>query len=369
MPGRRTEEDPIPGREIGGEFPGALMARRAWLRRATGAAVGLGGCALGWESGRAQEDPKSPSADRPKAGGAPALQGPAQDDPNASRIDESRDELGRAEAKARQVTNRPLLTIQSAHYQAMGDAAPAFIRLTLADCEQIALDYRNHFRDRGFDVELPRRRLTVIVFVDERPFLKFAENAPPGTIGFYSRPSNWLVVFDFRNVPMYRGASGQSNMETVTHEATHQLTFNTGLLNRRDDVPLCVVEGLAMYCERRRLTGRSEPGQVNLRRLEELAHVQRRASWISLSELLANDAAWFARDEDRRALGYAQSWVLVYHLMTEPARLPQFRDYLRALRGRKDKTHRLDDARAHFGDLDQLDREVRRTAIRLQQTR
>jgi hypothetical protein len=168
---------------------------------------------------------------------------------------------------------------------------------------------------------------------------------------------------------MYPGASGQSNMETVTHEATHQLTFNTGLLDRRDDIPLCIVEGLAMYGERRRLTGRSEPGQANLRRLEELAHVQRRLSWISLSELLANDTAWFGRGEDRRALGYAESWVLVYHLMTDPTRLPQFRDYLRAIRGRKDRSRRLEDARAHFGDLDQLDRELRRTAIRLQQTR
>ncbi len=345
MPGCRTADDQVPGWEIGRELRGDSIARRVWLRRTAGAALGLGGIARGWAAGLAQDDPKAPGGD------------------------ESGEEFRRAEAKARRVTSRPLRTDQSAHYQAMGDAAQAFIRLTLSDCEQIALDYRNHFRARGFDIELPRRRLTVIVFVDERPFLKFAENAPPGTIGFYSRPSNWLVVFDFRNVPMYPGASGQSNMETVTHEATHQLTFNTGLLDRRDDIPLCIVEGLAMYCERRRLSGRSEPGQVNLRRLDELAHVQRRTNWIGLGELLANDAAWFARGEDRRALGYAESWVLVYHLMTDAARLPQFRDYLRAIRGRKDRSRRLDDARAHFGDLDQLDSELRRMAIRLQQTR
>src|SRR5438270_263562 len=89
--------------------------------------------------------------------------------------------------------------------------------------------------------------------------------------GCGSRPARRRL--DFRTVPMKSRAAGQSNMETVTHEATHQLTFNTGLLDRRSDIPLCSVEGLAMFSERRKLRGPSEPGQLNLRRLEELAHL------------------------------------------------------------------------------------------------
>ena len=64
------------------------------------------------------------------------------------------------------------------------------------------------------------------------------------------------------------------------------------IAQKRDDIPLCIIEGLAMYGERRRLTGRSEPGQINLRRLEELAHIQRRTKWINVTDLLANDGAW-----------------------------------------------------------------------------
>ncbi len=52
--------------------------------------------------------------------------------------------------------------------------------------------------------------------------------------------------------------------------------------------------------------------------------------------------------------------------MTNPERLPQFRAYLETLRGRKDKNHRLEDAKAHFGDLDRLDQELRQAAIKLQ---
>ncbi len=321
---------------------GQSVDRRCWLRVAAGVAAGfsrLAGCPI------------------------PGL---AADEPGLMVDEEADQELRRAEERATKVTSRPLRRFDSAHYQAIGDASEAFIKLTLADCEQIAADFQNHFRAKGFDVKMPDRRLTVIVFVDERPFLKFVENVPVGTVGVYSQLQNWLALFDFRNVPMNRYASGQTNMETVTHEATHQLTFNTGLLDRQGDSPRCIVEGIGMYCERRKLTGRSEPGQVNLRRLEELAHLQRRTKWIAVSDLVADDRAWYGNNSDRMTLGYAESWLLVYHLMTDPQRLPQFRAYLKTLRGRKDKKHRLDDAKAHFGDLDRLDQELRPVAIKLQ---
>jgi hypothetical protein len=317
------------------------LDRRAWVQSAAGAAAGLLG--LGRTVGASQ-----PSED--------------QKDGQASEAEE----FQRAEARARKVTNERLLKLKSAHYQAVGDASDAFIRLTLSDCEQAAADYLRHFRARGFDVKLPDRRLTVLVFRDERPFLKFAESVVPGTVGFYSRASNWLALFDFRNVPMSPHAPGQSNMETLTHEATHQLTFNTGLLERKADTPKSIVEGLAMYCERRRLVGHNEPGQANLRRLDELAHIQRRVPWISAAELLSDDRACFGRTGDRLVLSYSESWLLVYHLMNDPDRLPQFRSYLDAIRGRTDATRRLEDARAHFGDLERLDGELRQEAVRMQ---
>jgi hypothetical protein len=321
--------------------PGRSLNRRAWLRTAAGAAAGFVGLARAVGTSEAAEDDK---------------EGPAGEE----------EEYQRAEARVRKVTAERLRKLKSAHYQAIGDASDGFIRLTLSDCEQAAADYLRHFRSRGFDVKLPERRLTVLVFRDERPFLRFAQNTVPGTVGFYSRASNWLAFFDFRNVPMSPHASGQSNMETLTHEATHQLTFNTGLLERKADIPKSIVEGLAMYCERRRLVGRNEPGQANLRRLDELAHIRRREPWISAAELLSDDRACFGRTGDRLLLSYCESWLLVYHLMNDPERLPQFRAYLAAIRGRTDSTLRLDDARAHFGDLTRLDGELRQEAVRLQ---
>jgi hypothetical protein len=316
------------------------LDRRGWLRCAAAAVVMAG---LGRAVGAAQ----------------------APENETDKSVDEAED-YRRAEARVRRVTGDRLRKLRSAHYQAVGDASDGFIKLTLSDCEQAAADYLRHFRARGFPVESPDRRLTVLVFRDERPFQRFAENTIPGTVGFYSRSTNWLALFDFRNVPMSPNAAGQSNMETLTHEATHQLTFNTGLLNRKADIPKSIVEGLAMYCEHRRLAGRNEPGQANLRRLEELAHIRRREPWITAEELLTDDRGCFGRTGDRLLLSYSESWLLVYHLMNDPDRLPQFRAYLEAIRGRTDGTRRRDDARAHFGDLARLDGELRQLSVRLQ---
>ena len=310
------------------------MGRRRWLGLATASAIAAGGVR---PAARADEGARDLAAE----------------------------ELRLAEARARKATDRPLLTMKTDHYQAVGDASEGFIKLTLSDCEKMASDYLAHFRSRGFDVNLPARRLTLIVLRDERPFLRFAERTPPGTMGFYSLKTNWLALFDFRNMPMHPYGPGQTNMETLTHEATHQLCFNTGLLGRENDIPLSVVEGLAMYCERRRLFGGGEPGRPNLRRLDELAHIQRRR-WIGVEELLADDRACFRRTGDRMILSYCESWVMVYRLMTDPDRLPQFRAYLEVLRKRKDATRRVEDARNHFGDLAKLDEEVKQEAVRLQ---
>ncbi len=185
-------------------------------------------------------------------------------------------------------------------------------------------------------------------------------------MGFYSRTENWLVLYDIRNEPAKERGAAHQNMRTLAHEATHQLTFNTGLINRRGDVPFAIYEGLACYSETRKLHGHSEPGEVNGLRLDDLAHILRRASWIPAADLLSSEPDSLVTTADQTLLAYSQSWLLVYYLMKTASRLPQFQAYLKAIYSRTDKKHRRDDAERSFGDLDRLDQEVRREAIRLQ---
>jgi hypothetical protein len=52
--------------------------------------------------------------------------------------------------------------------------------------------------------------------------------------------------------------------------------------------------------------------------------------------------------------------------MKDQDALPRFRLYLQAIAKRNKPDHRLEDAQAHLGDLDQLDRDLRQYAVRIQ---
>ncbi len=280
-------------------------------------------------------------------------------------------DLKRALTSVQKVTDRSIQTMTSDHFQAVGDASESFIKISLGDCERIAQGYFDHFRAKGFDIRDPDRRLTLIVFVDDRQFRSFNKGVARWVLGLYKPTDNWLVLFDFRNATSQslRQQGYQANMLNLAHEATHLLAYNTGLLNRQGDVPRAITEGIATYSEARKVQGQSDPGQINSMRLDDLAHIQRRVNWISVAELLTDEKAAFGPTGDRLLLGYAESWLLVYHLMTTPSRLPQFRDYLKLIYKRTDAKHRLQDAEASFGSLDQLDRDVRQEGTRLQQRR
>ena len=53
--------------------------------------------------------------------------------------------------------------------------------------------------------------------------------------------------------------------------------------------------------------------------------------WIKAADLLTDDAATFGTTVDQRLFAYAQSWLLVHHLMKSPRRLTQFQAYLKAI--------------------------------------
>jgi hypothetical protein len=100
--------------------------------------------------------------------------------------------------------------------------------------------------------------------------------------------------------------------------------------------------------------------------MDDLARIQRRLPWIPVRELIGDDSILRAGNSLRIMLGYAQSWLLVHYLIKDPQALPRFRNYLHAIAPRVKASRRIEDAQANLGDLDQLDQELRRYAIRLQ---
>jgi Protein of unknown function (DUF1570) len=287
----------------------------------------------------------------------------------AQSQNEEDQERRQVEAIAAKAGLRSFGTTRSSHYLGIGDASDTFQSLTLRDCEALAADYLDYYQSQGFKVAMPAGRLTVIILTDERSLTAFNRDGRSQTSlteanrlttvpGRYNSHTNRLVVLDLHAVTSRR--TGLLNLQLLAHEATHQLTFNTGLLNRRGDVPHSVGEGLAQYGEIRKTTGRTAPGQLHLRNLNTLATARRMDTpWYPVAQLLADDRPFLLDSFARlKNLAYAQAWLLIDYLMKDRSRLERFRAYLEAIRPRIDPEYRLDDAEKHLGDLDRLNQDL-----------
>jgi hypothetical protein len=203
---------------------------------------------------------------------------------------------------------------------------------------------------------------------------------PSSVTGLYHPATNRLVVYDYgtnrgfladkeRGDRIVRGIPGglerqrvisvfsraaqthrnDTNLATVMHEEAHQLSFNSGLLNRDGDVALWLAEGLACYCEPTQNGAWQGIGAANPQRAAALARVLGGGGkLIPLRELIGSDD-WLrkATAVDGVLLGYAQSWALFRMLMEE--RPKALRQYLALVYDRRTPDHRLADFAEVFG--------------------
>jgi hypothetical protein len=277
--------------------------------------------------------------------------------------DDAPDEAARVQERAGKAGIGPFRSSVTEHYLGIGDAPDDYRDEALKRCAALAAAYEKHFQGMGFTVKFPPGRLTVVTLKDLNSYAAFLGQQPGAAVGgHYDLETNRLVIFDFR--PGGGLAAGVSeervNTFTLIHEAAHQLTFNTGLLDRQGDVPVAVSEGLAMYAELWRPGARSILGAINVPRLQVFINpTNPPVVWIPLETLLTDDALFQGANEQT---AYAEGWVLVHYLLKTTAMLPKFRAYLDAIRPRRDPAQRRADARAHLGDLDRLDRELRKHA-------
>jgi hypothetical protein len=305
-------------------------------------------------------------------------------------------ELRAVEAIAATAGLRSFGSTRTAHYLGIGDASENIRSSALANCEAVAADYLAFYQSKGFKVAMPARRLTAIILTDEHSRGAFNAGPPAGVAsavrnrgqiqkgrtgdrgtiiptetkgnrnapGHYEPRTNRIVVSlhakDTRT-------SGRLDLQLLAHEATHQLTFNTGLLSRQGDVPRCIAEGLAQYREIRNTAERTGLGQPHKHNLYVLVRARRFGpQWYPIAHLLAEDRSCLPSSGARtQSLAYAQAWLLIDYLMKDQSRLEGLRAYLEAIRPRRNPEHRLDDAKKHLGDLDRLDEDLVSYFVRL----
>ncbi len=276
---------------------------------------------------------------------------------------------------------KPMIRFESQHYLAMSNTDNNFNEQRLGNCELLYASFMQHFRGKGFKPKEPAGKLHAIIFQSQGSFCDYlGMKASPFITGIYTKSNNCLVTYDYATNPDFvakkqkeeariRSLNGLDereqymerlsrrtdefrrgqNISTIMHEAAHQMSFNTGLLNQSGDVPVWVAEGIATYCEATKQGVWLGIGEPNPERLTALQKVlEGKKPFIPLVTIVSNDNWHSLKASDATVLqGYGQSWALFRWLMEEkPARMAE---YLKVLTTRGTSEHRLADFQQAFG--------------------
>ncbi|HAD57793.1 MAG TPA: hypothetical protein DCG12_00925 [Planctomycetaceae bacterium] len=207
------------------------------------------------------------------------------------------------------------------------DASELFTQYCVRLLNKTTAEYSRFFADSETPPRIMPDNMSVILFRTQSEFQAYAQKQHPDTDfsdvpGYYSVRDNQMLIAAAAGDRDYRGAgdvlrklkSRLRLVETVVHEAVHQLAFNSGLQTRYADTPVWLSEGLAVYFERASGTGQTlwiRPGgvsRIHLRGFKAAAASDHLA--VPLADLFSSDNAFGTNP----AAAYAESWAVIYFL-------------------------------------------------------
>ena len=229
----------------------------------------------------------------------------------------------------------------------------------LSTFDTIARTFTSYFSKRGIPLTRSRFPLVAVVFGTQPEFAAYARaegvSSTENVSGYYLRTSNRVAAYEPRRVAARRlnpdplrmalGSSDVFNVQpdfarvpeslrdTLVHEATHQMAFNTGLHSRVGHDPKWVIEGLATLFEPdavRTNTARSQPAdRINHQRKAWFESLLR-PKWRSdtLTGLIMSDRMF----QSDAGGAYALAWSLSFYL--NEARPGDYSQYLGRLKAR-----------------------------------
>lgn len=277
---------------------------------------------------------------------------------------------------------------QSPHFVIIYNTDEKFARLRGAMLELAHRTYFDQFR-KAEQRPLPlRNKLVCILFAERKPFIEFARkidgNMVAWTSGYYSARNNWTVFYDDEDNPIFDGRKKEiaeytvrieeldrklkdpkvvrnialtsqikrdrgelfrkrraietrikeirkiTNASKTVHEGTHQLSFNTNLMGRRQHYPFWIAEGLATNFEPERPNAPFGPFIDNGNRRRTLREAADKRMLLPLKKfVVVMRPVKNATDAQVRA-DYAHAWGLYSFL--HRFRHKQMREYLANLR-------------------------------------
>lgn len=278
------------------------------------------------------------------------------------RIKQPLGDSSEVEKNLREATNLPKLKVEvSAHYVLLHDTSDAKVnRKTRSQTrlELLELVYESYFMKFALDgivLEPPKEHMMVLLFAEENTFHRYATLLSPElkmAAGFWSPKDNISVFYDQGTTPsmklltalaqdlqktklklrgtavsqeiahlantfelLSKVAREESDVEVVSHEATHQLAGNSGLLSRGKIGARWAHEGLASYFETPAGAGWGGIGAVNDSRLSDYRIVSRDPKRNSIELVISDQLFYQARDQGEAVEAYGQAWGLTYFLM------------------------------------------------------
>lgn len=235
-------------------------------------------------------------------------------------------------------------------------AAPPGRARAYADLlDRVHRAFTTFFSRRSFDLAPLQFPLTAVVYPDVESFAEYCRQDGmtfvPGLQGYYSPESNRIALFDDpeslslrRPAPRGRAEEEAARLalvkaatiradlrDTLVHEATHQLAFNTGLHGRIGQNPRWVVEGLAMIFEQQVDVPAARSGDASARlngeRYDWFVH-RARSRLISVEELVGSDRPFGSATLD----AYSEAWALTFYLAERHS--ANYVEYLETIRTR-----------------------------------
>jgi hypothetical protein len=241
----------------------------------------------------------------------------------------------------------------------------------LALLEQVYESFLLKFYSRGIQLDIPQERLMVVLFNDYAMFKDYSVSLSPelaSAAGFWSPTTNISVFFDhgtveefqvlrdvaknvheaaddarrsgIRNVGsvvrfartldvLVQVAQESSDIEVVSHEATHQMAGNTGLFPRDVRVPSWAHEGLATYFEAPNDSAWAGIGAVNEQRLEWYRALASDREHSNIDFIVGDQVFDYAGNHATLLHAYGQAWALTHFLLEN--HLDKFMEYYRRL--------------------------------------
>ena len=321
------------------------------------------------------------------------------------RIKQPLGDSSEVEKNLRETTNLPKLKVEvSAHYVLLHDTSDVKVnRKTRAQTrlELLELVFESYFMKFALDgivLEPPKEHMMVLLFAEENTFHRYATLLSPElkmAAGFWSPKDNISVFYDQGTTPsmklltslaqdlqksklklrgsavsqeiahlantfelLSKVAREESDIEVVSHEATHQLAGNSGLLSRGKIGARWAHEGLASYFETPAGAGWGGIGAVNDSRLSDYRIVSRDPSRNSIELVISDQLFYRARDQGEAVEAYGQAWGLTYFLMeTRFEKLVSYYERCSQFENELSPEKRVSVFIEIFGDLRAIERE------------